>query len=119
MTAAVESGARIARRPDRRSWLRWGAWVFVAVETVHLAGGLLANDWEGWGTFFGNLSFIVVSGLLVVFLTYGTLVRWGLKSSEGTRNRPALASLIAGSLLPIGCPTIPGAVEAVGGNADR
>lgn len=83
-------------RADRRSWLRWGIAVFLGVESVHTVGGLLVNDWEGWGVFFGNLSFVLVSGLLIVALIYGLLVRWGLKPSPMGRNRPAVAGLIAG-----------------------
>ena len=98
MTAEVESGVgRVARRVDGRSWLRWGVAVLVGIETVHTVGGVLVNEWEGWGTFFGNLSFIVVTGLVIVGLTFGLLVRWALKPA-GDRNRPARASLIAGMI---------------------
>src|SRR5687768_10269038 len=93
MSAAVGSG--VGRRVDGRSWLRWGLAGYLAVETVHIAGGVLVNEWEDWGIFFGNLSFIVVTGLVIVSLTYRLLVRWALKPA-GDRNRPARASLTAG-----------------------
>lgn len=98
MTAAVLEQAFTRAVPDvnRRSWLRWGAATFAGVELVHLIGGLVINDWEGWGTFFSVLSFIVVSGAMITALVFGLLVRWGLKRSPLGRNRPALAALAAG-----------------------
>jgi hypothetical protein len=91
-------GPRAVSRPDGRTWLRWGAAVFVGFETVHLVGGTLANDWEGWDTFLGNLAFVVVSGIVLVGLTYGLLVRWSLRPSPQARNRAAIAALVAGVL---------------------
>lgn len=90
--------ARSVSHADGRSWLRWGAAVFVALETPHFVGGLVGNDWEGWRTFFENFAFVVVTGLVLVGLVYGMLVRWGLKPSSRGRNRPALVGLIAGLL---------------------
>lgn len=99
MTAIVEHAlTRAVPTPDERSWLRWGAATFVGVETVHLAAGAAVNDWEGWRTFFEVASFVVVSGLVIVALVFGVLVRWGLKPSPRERNRPALAALAAGLL---------------------
>lgn len=99
MTAAVQQAvARVVPRADGRSWLRWGSAVFVGLETVHFVGGLLGNDWEGWRTFLENFAFILVSGLVLVGLIYGLLVRWGLKPSPRGRNRAALVGLIAGVL---------------------
>jgi hypothetical protein len=99
MTAAVEQVVtRAVAVPDERSWLRWGGGVFVALETVHFVGGLVGNDWEGWRTFFENFAFVVVTGLVLVGLIYGLLVRWGLKASPRGRNRPALVGLGAGVL---------------------
>ena len=99
MTAVVEQVVtRAIPRTDRRSWLRWGIAVFAGFETVHLAGGTLGNDWEGWGTFVENAAFVLVTGLVLVGLTYGLLVRWGLKPSPRGRNRPALTGLAAGVL---------------------
>jgi hypothetical protein len=54
---------------------------------------VLINEWEGWANFLGNLSFVVVSSLVIVGLIYGLLVRWGLKRSKKGRNRPALVGL--------------------------
>lgn len=99
MTAAVEqAAARAFPRPDGRSWLRWGAVVFVGLETAHLIGGLVGNDWEGWGTFLENFAFVAVTGLVLVGLIYGLLVRWGLEPSPRRRNRAAPVALVAGLL---------------------
>ena len=68
------------------------------LETPHVVGGLVGNDWEGWSTFFINFAFVVVTGLVLVGLVYGLLVRWGLKPSARGRNRPALVGLVAGLL---------------------
>jgi hypothetical protein len=72
--------------------------VFIGVEVLHAVGGVLVNEWEGWGVFFEVVSFVAVSGLLIAALTFGLLVRWGMKGSKKGRNRPALASLVAGVL---------------------
>lgn len=103
MTAAVVEQAlsRAVPHVSGRSWLRWGAAVFAGVESVHVLGGTLVNDWEGWGVFLSGLSFIVVSGLVLVALVFGLLVRWGLKPSPRGRNRPARTALAA-SLLSVG-----------------
>jgi hypothetical protein len=99
MTVVVEEAvAQELPGADERSWLRWGIAVFVGLETVHFVGGLLGNDWEGWRTFLENFAFILVSGLVLVGLIYGLLVRWGLKPSPRGRNRAALVGLIAGAL---------------------
>jgi hypothetical protein len=99
MTTVVEQAVtRAVRGADGRSWLRWGTAVFAGFETVHIVGGTLGNDWEGWRTFFENFAFIVVTGLVLVGSTYGLLVRWGLQPSPRGRNRAALAGLAAGVL---------------------
>ena len=99
MSSVIEhESPRAVSRPDGRSWFRWGAAVFAGVETVHGAGGTLANDWEGWGTFLEVLGFVVVTGVVLVGLAYGLLVRWSLKTSQRGRNRAALGALIAGAL---------------------
>jgi hypothetical protein len=99
MTAAVEQAvARAFPRPDGRSWLRWGAAVFVGLETAHLVGGLVGNKWEGWRTFLENFAFVAVTGLVLIGLMYGVLVRWGLKPSPQGRNRAARVALVAGLL---------------------
>jgi hypothetical protein len=95
---AEETGARALPRADRRSWLRWGGAVFFGLETAHFVGGLVGNDWEGWTTFFQNFAFVAVTGLVLIGLIYGVLVRWGLEPSSRGRNRPALAGLAAGLL---------------------
>jgi hypothetical protein len=93
MTAVVEQVTTCALpQADGRSWLRWAIAVFAGVETVHLGGGTLANDWEGWGTFFANAVFVVVTGVVIVGLTYGLLVRWALKMSPRRQSRAALAT---------------------------
>jgi hypothetical protein len=90
-TATAKAAAHRVSHADQRSWLRWGAAVFVVLETPHLVGGLVGNDWEGWRTFFINFAFVVVTGLVLVGLVYGLLVRWGLKPSARGNSRPALA----------------------------
>lgn len=97
MEATIER-ALAAPRVDGRSWLRWGGATFAGVEAVHVIAGTALNDWEGWGTFFSILVFVVVSGLVIVGLVYGLLVRWGLEASPRGRNRAAFASLAAGLL---------------------
>jgi hypothetical protein len=82
--------------PDRR-WLRWGANVLVADLVVHTGGGILMNDWEGWDVFWTNVTFVLVTGLVLVGATYGLLVRWALRPSA-RGNRPAGAALAAGGL---------------------
>ncbi len=99
MAAIVEQAlARAVPQVHGRSWLRWGAATFAGVEIVHLVAGTAVNEWEGWGVFLGNASFVVVSGLAIVALVFGLLVRWGLKPSPRGRNRSALAALGAGLL---------------------
>lgn len=97
MVASIERVlARTLPRTDRRAWLSRGIAVFAVVETLHAAGGVLVNEWEGWRLFFENVAFVAVSGLVIVALTFGLLVRWGLKESPKARNRPARAALAAG-----------------------
>lgn len=62
---------------DRR-WLRWGAAVLAADLIVHPAAAALVNDWEGWGAVVGVTIFVLVTGLVVVGVTYGVIVRWAL-----------------------------------------
>ena len=52
----------------------------------------------GLGGLFSTVAFVVGSGLVIVGLTYGLLVRWGLKPSPRGRNRRALTALAAGVL---------------------
>jgi hypothetical protein len=81
----------------QRLWLRWGTVVLAADLVIHNGTGLLVNDWEGWGVAAGTFVFVLVTGLVIVGLTFGLLVRWGLKPSPpGGRNRAALAALLTG-----------------------
>jgi hypothetical protein len=81
----------------RRLWLRWGAVVLAADLVIHNGTGLLVNDWEGWSVAAGTFVFILVTGLVIVGLTFGLVVPWGLKPSPpGGRNRGALAALVTG-----------------------
>lgn len=97
MMAVVEHASTGAiAGTNGRSWLRWGGAVFVGLEAAHFVGGLVGNDWEGWGTFFENFAFVAVTGLVFVGVIYGLLVRWGLKPSPRGRNRAALVGLVAG-----------------------
>ena len=80
----------------RRLWLRWGAVVLAADLVIHNGTGLLVNDWEGWGVAAGTFVFVLVTGLVIVGLTFGLLVRWCLKPSPPGRNRAALAALLTG-----------------------
>jgi hypothetical protein len=93
VTVIEQAPARVVPAIDHRSWLRWGAAVFAAVETMHVVTGTLVNEWEGWDVFLSNVSFIVVSGAVITGLVFGLLVRWGLRPSPRGRNRPAGASL--------------------------
>ncbi len=83
--------------PQSRRWLRWGAAVLAADLIVHTTAAALVNDWEGWANGAQNFAFILVTGIVIVGLTYGLLVRWGLKPSPHGRNRAALAALCAGA----------------------
>lgn len=85
-----------AAAPDRsasasRRWLRWGTAVLVADLVVHAGGGTLSNDWEGWGVFWGNFLFVLITGVVFVGLTYGLVVRWALR-----RHHAAGAALATG-----------------------
>lgn len=90
--------ASASSMPARRNWLGWAIAVLVVVEAIHVIVATLVNDWDGWGTFLVVLVFALVSGLVIVGLTYGLLVRWGMKPHPRQRNRPAAAALAAGML---------------------
>jgi len=81
---------------DALTWLRWGAAVLAADIIAHYALTTISNDWEGWGVFFEGFIFILVTGVVIVSLTFGLLVRWALKSSSPMGNRPAAGALVAG-----------------------
>lgn len=99
MNAAVTPTNIPKERPvQQRTWLTWGAGVFLIVEVVHAVVAVVVNEWEGWRIFLENLLFIVVSGLIVVGLIYGLLVRWAMKKPAEDRNRPASAGMWTGIL---------------------
>ena len=82
-------------RPDRL-WLRWAAAVLAADLVIHFGVGLLVNDWEGWVVAAGTFLFVLGTGLVIVGLTFGLLVRLALKPSPGGHNRAALAAPLTG-----------------------
>ena len=85
-----------ASQPGAHSWRQQAAWLFAAYVVIHSGAATLVNDWEGWSNFAGNFVAVMIWGLALVGLTFGLLVRWGLKDSPKGRNRAALASLGAG-----------------------
>lgn len=70
--------------------------VLVAYLIVHNGAATAVNDWQGWSAFAGNVIGVTIWGIVLVGLTFGLLVRWGLKASPAGRNRAAIASLGAG-----------------------
>ena len=97
MSQRTDPGVPATARPTRDPWLwlRWGAAVFAADLAVHIGGGVLGNDWEGWGVFWGNVLFVVVTGLLIVGGTFGVVVRWALRPTP-RRDRAATVALWTG-----------------------
>lgn len=99
----VGNGPSDHREPAREgsgpptSWLRAGLFVFAGYLILHLGIASLVNDFEGWANFASNTSVIVLWGLVLTGLTFGLLVRWGLKPSPTGRNRAALAATGAGA----------------------
>lgn len=89
---------RRAHFPDAPVWVRAGIVTLVVDLVLHTLAAVLANDWEGWGVFWNNVVFIVLTGLVWVALTFGLLVRWGLTPSPQGRNRAASAAAVAGVL---------------------
>lgn len=89
---------RVASALEGRTWLRWAVVTLVVVETVHVTSATLVNDWEGWGTFGWVFAFSLVSGIVIVGLTFGLLVRWGMRHSSRGRDRTGAAALTAGIL---------------------
>lgn len=77
-------------------WRRQALRMLTAYLVIHNGAATLVNDWEGWSNFASNFLVITIWGLALVGLTFGLLVRWGLKDSPTGRNRAALASLGAG-----------------------
>jgi hypothetical protein len=79
-------------------WLKWGVLVVAADVVVHNVAARLANPWEAWSTFLENFVFIAVTGLVLASLSFGVLVRWGLRDSTRGTDRAATAAAIAGGL---------------------
>lgn len=82
---------------DRR-WLRWGAIAVAADVVFHNTAATLANPWEGWSTFLESFVFVAVTGLVLAALSFGVLVRWGLRDSARGTDRAATAAAITGGL---------------------
>lgn len=89
--ASVAEGNRSAHR-----WRRQALWMLTAYLVIHNGAATLVNNWDGWSNFAGNFLAVTIWGLALVGLTFGLLVRWGLKDSPKGRNRAALASFGAG-----------------------
>jgi hypothetical protein len=88
----------VTAEAHRRSWLTWGATLFIADLVIHSAAGSFRNDWEGWGVALENTAFVAITGAVVVGLTYGIFARRALQAPQNGPNRPAKAALIAGIL---------------------
>ena len=104
MSQLIEPTQTTKSRPrEQRLWLRWGAAVLAADLIVHNTGGVLANDWEGWGVFWETVIFVLVTGTVLVGITFGLVVRWALRPTP-RGNRAATAALCTGaaSLLAYG-----------------
>lgn len=84
--------------PDQRRVLRVGLVVAAGLILFRTVGGNFANEWEGWGTFLTNAAVATVEGALWAALTFGLLVRIGLRSTRDGHNRPARAALLGGVL---------------------
>lgn len=82
---------------EPHSWWRAGLVMLACYLILHIGLASLVNDFDGWANFASNTVAIVVWGLVLVGLTFGGLVRWGLKASPEGRNRAALASTGAGA----------------------
>jgi hypothetical protein len=95
MSQLIEPATTTPAR-DRRLWLRWGAAVLAADLIVHNTGGVLSNDWEGWGVFWETVTFVLVTGTVLVGITYGLVVRWALRPTP-RGNRAATAALWTGA----------------------
>jgi Protein of unknown function (DUF2759) len=98
MSQWTDSTVWTPRQPpaDRWTWLRWAAAVLAADLLVHIGGGVLANDWEGWGVFWGTALFVVITGVVIVGVTFGLVVRWALRATP-RGNRAATVALWTGA----------------------
>lgn len=90
--------AALTEAPRASVVFRVGVAVAVAVILIRTVGGNFANEWEGWGTFLTQASAATVEGVLWAVLTFGLLVRIGLRSGSGGHNRPARAAMLGGVL---------------------
>jgi hypothetical protein len=92
--AAPKSAARPIRLPA--SPLRVGLAIAIFVIVVHAVGGNFANEWDGWGVALENMSAALVFGVVAAALTFGVLVRIGLRIDRKGPNRAARAGLATG-----------------------
>jgi hypothetical protein len=93
-TMAATGVARSIRRPV--SPVRVGLALAISLIVIHALGGNFANEWEGWGVAVQTVSFAAAFGALALGLTFGILVRRGLRTAVDGRNRPARAALLVG-----------------------
>lgn len=93
-TLAKPRTANTKRRAPQ--WRQQALAVLAAYLIVHNGAATAVNHWEGWSAFAGNVVVVTIWGIVLVGLTFGLLVRWGLKASPTGRNRAAIASLGAG-----------------------
>ncbi len=63
---------------------------------IHFGVGLLVNNWEAWAVAADTFLFVLGTGLVIVGLTFGLLLRWALKPSPGGHNRAAFAAPLTG-----------------------
>lgn len=75
---------------------RVGLAIAISLIGIHALAGTFANEWEGWGVALQVVAFAAVAGALAVVLTFGVLVRRGLRTAADGRNRPARAALLVG-----------------------
>lgn len=94
-TMAVPDGVvRTSRRPANP--LRVGLVIAISVIIIHALGGNFANEWEGWGVALQTVSFAAVFGALVLGLTFGVVVRRGLRPAADELNCPARVAPLVG-----------------------
>jgi len=100
MAQLTDRGTVEHRVGDRRLWLRWGTAVLTADLVVHNTAGVLVNDWEGWGVVAQTFVFVLVTGLVIVGVTFGLVVRPALRATRiaGAGLGMGLASLAAYAL---------------------
>lgn len=94
-THAMQAQDHDVRRPANP--LRAGLTVAVVVIAVHTIGGNFANEWDGWDVALGNVLAGTILGALALALTFGLLVRPGLRAA-GAGNRPARMAVVTGMI---------------------